>query len=52
MYSPGEVVEFLTTTAVHGPEHVIEALQLPAGSDVVCRARLLEDVPVASIAPL
>lgn len=41
MYSPGEEVEFLTTTIVPGPRHVVEALQLPAGTDVICRARLL-----------
>jgi DNA-binding GntR family transcriptional regulator len=41
MYAPGEVVEFLATTVVPGPGHVIEALQLPTSSDVVCRARLL-----------
>lgn len=41
MYSPGEAVEFLATTVVPGPAYVVEALQLPAGSDVVCRARLL-----------
>lgn len=41
MYSPGESVEFLATVLVPGPEHVIEALQLPTGSDVVRRARLL-----------
>jgi DNA-binding GntR family transcriptional regulator len=41
MYSPAESVEFLTTELVPGPQHVVDALQLPAGSDVVCRARLL-----------
>ncbi len=41
MYSPGESVEFLATGLVPGPEHVIEALQLPVGSEVVRRARLL-----------
>lgn len=41
MYSPGESVEFLATGLVAGPEHVIEALQLPVGSEVVRRARLL-----------
>ena len=41
MYSAAESVEFLTTKLVRGPQHVVEALQLPAGSDVVCRARLL-----------
>lgn len=41
MYSPGESVEFLAAVLVPGPEHVIEALQLPAGSDVIRRARLL-----------
>jgi len=41
MYSPAESVEFLTTAVVPGPEHVIEALQLPAGSDVVRRTRRL-----------
>lgn len=41
MYSPAEAVEFLTTAVVPGPQHVAEALQLPAGSDVICRARLL-----------
>jgi GntR family transcriptional regulator len=41
MYSPAESVEFLATTVVPGPEHVVEALHLPADSDVVRRARLL-----------
>lgn len=41
MYSPAESVEFLATALVPGPEHVVEALQLPAGSGVVQRARLL-----------
>jgi GntR family transcriptional regulator len=41
MYSAAESVEFLTTQLVPGPQHVVEALQLPAGSNVVCRARLL-----------
>lgn len=41
MYSAAESVEFLTTTLVPGPYHVVEALQLPAGSEAVCRARLL-----------
>ncbi len=41
MYSPAESVEFLGTTLVPGPGHVIEALQLPAGSDAVQRAGLL-----------
>lgn len=41
MYSPGESVEFIATEIVPGPEHVIEALQLPEGSNVIRRARLL-----------
>lgn len=41
MYSPGESVEFLATGLVPGPEHVIEALQLSPGSEVVRRARLM-----------
>ncbi|MGH4016068.1 MAG: GntR family transcriptional regulator [Pseudonocardiaceae bacterium] len=41
MYSPGESVEFLAAGLVPGPKHVIEALRLPAGSEVVRRARLL-----------
>jgi GntR family transcriptional regulator len=41
MYSPGESVEFLATTLAPGPEHVIEALQLPPGSNAIRRARLL-----------
>lgn len=41
MYSPGESVEFLAAGLVPGPKHVIEALRLPAGSEMVRRARLL-----------
>lgn len=41
MYSLGESVEFLATTLAPGPEHVIEALQLPTGSNAIRRARLL-----------
>lgn len=41
MYSAAESVEFLATAVVLGPDHVVEALHLPAGSDVVRRARLL-----------
>ena len=44
MYSPAESVEFVATDVVPGPEHVVEALQLPADSHVVRRARLLRDV--------
>jgi DNA-binding GntR family transcriptional regulator len=41
MYAPGESVEFLATELTQGPDHVVEALQLPAGSRVIRRARLL-----------
>jgi len=43
MYSPAESVEFVATDVVPGPEHVVEALQLPADSHVVRRARVLRD---------
>jgi DNA-binding GntR family transcriptional regulator len=41
MYSPAESVEFLDTSLVPGPAHVIDALQLPADSSAIRRARLL-----------
>lgn len=41
MYGATESVEFLATEVVAGPDHVVEALQLPAGSDVIRRSRLL-----------
>ena len=43
MYAPGESVEFLAAELVQGPEHVANALQLPAGSEAVRRARLLRN---------
>jgi GntR family transcriptional regulator len=43
MYAPGESVEFLAAELADGPAHVIEALQLPAGSQVIRRVRLLRD---------
>ena len=41
MYGTAESVEFITTEIVPGPPHVVDALQLPAGSDVAQRTRLL-----------
>lgn len=41
MYGAAESVEFVATEIVAGPEHVVEALQVPAGSQVVRRTRLL-----------
>jgi GntR family transcriptional regulator len=41
MYSDAESVEFVATEIVDGPEHVTEALQVPAGSRVARRSRLL-----------
>lgn len=41
MYGAAESVEFLATDVVVGAEHVVEALQLPARSDVIRRTRLL-----------
>jgi GntR family transcriptional regulator len=43
MYAPGESVEFLAAGLVPGPEHVTAALQLPAGSEALRRARLLRN---------
>ncbi|MGH3938451.1 MAG: GntR family transcriptional regulator [Pseudonocardiaceae bacterium] len=43
MYSPAESVEFVAVDVIPGPEHVVEALQLPADSSAVRRARLLRD---------
>jgi DNA-binding GntR family transcriptional regulator len=41
MYSAAESVQFLAAEVVVAPGHVIEALQLTSGSQVVRRARLL-----------
>lgn len=41
MYGAAESVEFLATDIVTGADHVVEALHLPTGSDVVRRTRLL-----------
>jgi DNA-binding GntR family transcriptional regulator len=41
MYSVAESVQFLATEVVAGPVHVLEALRLASGSDVIRRARLL-----------
>jgi GntR family transcriptional regulator len=41
MYGSAESVEFVATEVTAGPEHVTEALQLPHGSAVVRRSRLL-----------
>ena len=41
MYSDAESVEFVATEIVTGPAHVVEALQVPAGSRVARRTRLL-----------
>jgi DNA-binding GntR family transcriptional regulator len=41
MYGTTESVEFLATDIVTGADHVVEALQRPAGSDVIRRTRLL-----------
>lgn len=41
MYGAAESVEFLAVELTDGPDHVTEALQLPAGSPVIRRARLL-----------
>lgn len=41
MYGTAESVEFITTEVVPGPPHVVDALQLPTGSDVAQRTRLL-----------
>jgi len=41
MYGAAESVEFLAADVVLGPDHVVEALRLPEGSDVIRRARLL-----------
>ena len=41
MYAQAESVEFLAIEVAAAPEQVIEALQLPAGSQAVRRARLL-----------
>jgi DNA-binding GntR family transcriptional regulator len=41
MYSESESVEFLAVEMVTGPPHVAEALQVPDGSQVIRRARLI-----------
>lgn len=41
MYGTNESVEFLAAEIVTGPEHVTQALQVPAGSSVARRQRLL-----------
>lgn len=41
MYGAAESVEFLAAELTDGPDHIIEALQLPVGSPVIRRARLL-----------
>ena len=41
MYGAAESVEFVATEIVAGPDHVVEALQVPAGSQVARRTRLL-----------
>jgi DNA-binding GntR family transcriptional regulator len=41
MYSDAESVEIIAAELVVGPPHVLEALQLPAGSDVIRRARII-----------
>lgn len=41
MYGAAESVEFVATEIVVGADHVTEALQVPAGSQVARRARLL-----------
>lgn len=43
MYSSSESVEFVATEITDGPEHVTLALELPPGSRVIRRARLLRD---------
>lgn len=49
MYGAAESVEFRTVAMVEGTPHVLEALNLPAGSRVAQRTRLLrgeEDRPI------
>lgn len=41
MYGAAESIEFIATELDDGPEHVTEALQVPAGSRVARRTRLL-----------
>jgi GntR family transcriptional regulator len=41
MYGPTESVEFVAAEMIAGPRHVTEALQVPAGSRVARRTRLL-----------
>lgn len=43
MYSDAESVEFLAAEIVAGPAHVVEALQLPADTAVVRRARIIRN---------
>lgn len=43
MYAPGESVEFVATELIPGPDHVVDALQLSAGSRAIRRARLLRN---------
>ncbi len=48
MYGAGESVEFLSVGTLPAPAHVVEALQLPAGSTAIRRARRLnsQDGPI------
>jgi len=41
MYSDAESVDFLAAEILPGPPHVIEALQLPPGSELIRRARII-----------
>jgi len=41
MYSDAESVEFVAAETVPGPPHVVAALQLPADSEVIRRARII-----------
>jgi DNA-binding GntR family transcriptional regulator len=41
MYADDESVEFMELGVVAGDEQVLQALQLPSGSEVLCRARII-----------
>lgn len=43
MYSPAEAVEIIAAEVTSGPDHVVQGLQLPTGSRVLKRARLIRD---------
>jgi DNA-binding GntR family transcriptional regulator len=43
MYSDAESVDFVAAEVVAGPRHVIDALQLPAESEVIRRARIIRN---------